>query len=93
MKIGSTDDTGSTPLHWACYSAAEAAVSALIAWGAELDVQEYAHGSTPLHLAVTSGSSRIVKWLLIAGCNRYIENKEGQTALDLAKEKNEDEMV
>jgi ankyrin repeat protein len=39
MKIGSLDDGGSTTLHWACYSSAEAAVSALIAWGVELDVQ------------------------------------------------------
>jgi ankyrin repeat protein len=39
MKIGSTDFGGSTPLHWACYSGAERAVAALLAWGAEIDCQ------------------------------------------------------
>ncbi len=84
MKIGSTDASGSTALHWACYSASENAVSALIAWGAELDCQENLHGATPLHLAVISGNCRIVKWLLLAGCDRYIVNKKNQTARDLA---------
>ena len=39
MRIGSTDAAGSTALHWACYSASEKAVAALIAWGAEMDGQ------------------------------------------------------
>lgn len=84
MKIGGTDAGGSTPLHWACYSAAENAVSALIAWKAELDAQENVHGATPLHLAVIAGNTRIVKWLLLAGCDRDIVNKKGQKAWDLA---------
>lgn len=89
MKIGGTDSGGSTCLHWACYSAAENAVSALIAWGAELDCQEYVHGATPLHLAIIAGSERIVKWLLLAGCDRTLVNKKGQTPKDLALEKKE----
>lgn len=45
------------------------------------------HGATPLHLAVIAGSERIVKWLLLAGCDRNLVNKKGQTPKDLALEK------
>ena len=84
MKIGSTDFGGSTPLHWACYSGSERAVSALLAWGAEIDCQQNLNGSTPLHLAVVTGNLRIVKWLLVQGCDTAIKNKKGATALTLA---------
>jgi ankyrin repeat protein len=41
---------------------------------------------TPLHLAVMSGNGRIVKKLLIRGCDRNIPNYSGKLALDIAKE-------
>ena len=40
---------------------------------------------TPLHLAVMSGNGRIVKKLLLKGCDRNIENYNGKLALDIAK--------
>jgi ankyrin repeat protein len=42
---------------------------------------------TPLHYAVVSDSIRLVKKLLLFGCDKTIRNKRGQTALDLAIEK------
>jgi ankyrin repeat protein len=39
---------------------------------------------TPLHLAVLSGSSQVVKKLLLGGCDRTIKSKTGQSAYDLA---------
>lgn len=44
-------------------------------------------------MAVIAGSARIVKWLLIAGCDRRIKNKSGQTARDLALEKKEEHIA
>ena len=41
---------------------------------------------TPLHLAVMSGNGRIVKKLLIRGCNRNIKNYSGKLPLDIANE-------
>lgn len=51
---------------------------------------------TPLHLAVMSGNGRIVKKLLIKGCDRNIPNYSGKLPLDIAKEndyKNIAEMI
>ncbi len=41
---------------------------------------------TPLHLAVMSGNGRIVKKLLIRGCDRNIPNYSGKLPLDIARE-------
>lgn len=41
---------------------------------------------TPLHLAVLSGNGRIVRKLLIKGCDRNIKNFKGKLPLDLAIE-------
>ena len=65
----------------------ENAVSALLAWGAQRDIQEDSNLMTPLHYAVVSDNIRIVKKLLLFGCDKTIKNKKGQTALDLAIEK------
>jgi hypothetical protein len=81
-----TDSKGSTPLHWACYSGMENSAYALISWGAEIDKQEATFGMTPLHLATMSGNGRIVKKLLIKGCDRNIRAYNGKLALDIARE-------
>lgn len=41
---------------------------------------------TPLHLAVMSGNGRIVKKLLVRGCDRHIANFSGKVPLQLAQE-------
>ena len=51
---------------------------------------------TPLHLGVMSGNGRIVKKLLLKGCDRNIRAFNGKLALDLALEneyKNISEMI
>jgi palmitoyltransferase len=48
---------------------------------------------TPLHLAVLSGNSKIVKKLLIKGCDRTIVNYENKSALDLAVSQEYESMV
>ena len=87
IKIGSSDARGNTALHWAAYAGMSNAVAALVAWGAELDRRENAHGMTPLHLGVLSASGKVVKKLLLAGCDRMLFNREGKRAIDLAREK------
>ena len=38
VDINKQDRRGSTPLHWACYSNSEIALSYLLAWGPELNI-------------------------------------------------------
>ena len=40
VDINAQDKRGSTPLHWACYSTSEIALSYLLAWNPELNVQD-----------------------------------------------------
>ena len=51
MDIDETDNRGSTPLHWACYSKAEFALSYILSMSPELESVDQ-NGFTPLHLAV-----------------------------------------
>jgi palmitoyltransferase len=41
---------------------------------------------TPLHLAVMSGNGRIVRRLLLKGCNRNIKSKSEKLPLDIARD-------
>jgi palmitoyltransferase len=54
LNIQSVDDMGSTPLHWACYTGSENAVSFLLSWKINVNAQDR-EGLTALHLAVMSG--------------------------------------
>jgi ankyrin repeat protein len=51
MDINTADNRGSTPLHWACYSKAEFALSYILAMAPDLEITDQ-NGLTPLHLAV-----------------------------------------
>jgi len=51
MGINEPDNRGSTPLHWACYSKAEFALSYILAMNPQLEITDQ-NGLTPLHLAV-----------------------------------------
>ena len=79
------DKRGSTPLHWACYSNSEIALSFLLAWGPELNNQDQ-DGFTPLHLAVKNvdqvESTRPVRWLLQRGADTSIRDNNNETPID-----------
>ena len=89
MDIDQQDKRGSTPLHWACYSSCEVALSYLLAWRPNLNLQDN-DGYTPLHLAVKSvdsvESTRPVRFLLIRGANTQIRDNEGRTPGNLVTE-------
>ncbi len=45
------------------------------------------NGNTPLHIAVDYGNANAVDFLLKRKANKKIKNKDGKTALDVAREK------
>lgn len=73
MSLEEKDNRGSTPLHWACYSRSEFALSYILAMNPNLDSTDNA-GFTPLHLAIKSvgelRSTRPVRALLLKGASR-----------------------
>mmetsp|Transcript_6756 Transcript_6756/g.4875 ORF Transcript_6756/g.4875 Transcript_6756/m.4875 type:complete len:178 (+) Transcript_6756:655-1188(+) len=86
MDVNLTDNRGSTPLHWACYSRAEFALNYLLSMKPDLEVKDL-QGYTPLHLAIKSvaelKSTRPVRALLLKGANRDAEDKKGTNCLDM----------
>lgn len=73
-----------TPLLHAIHKAQPAAVSALLAAGANPNGAER-DGSTPLMMAAGYGYTDIVKILLAHGANPRTATRDGITALDLAR--------
>lgn len=73
MSLEEKDHRGSTPLHWACYSRSEFALSYILAMNPNLNSIDNA-GFTPLHLAIKSvgelRSTRPVRALLLKGASR-----------------------
>jgi len=85
LDLNLRDQRGSTPLHWACYSHSEIALSYLLAWNPNLDIKDN-DGYTALHLAVKSvdhvESVRPVRFLLIRGADKNVQDNDGNTPLD-----------
>lgn len=86
QDIVAIDEYGSTPLHWACYSGAEEAVSFLLSFNPDINRQDK-EGLTPLHLAVASNNDRIVLKLLQNGADKKIENYKKEIPMNLATKK------
>lgn len=51
------------------------------------------NGWTPLHAAAFGGKGDVVIWLLKAGANRTLKDKNGKTPLDLANSKKHEAIV
>ena len=79
------DKAGNTPLHWACRGAHVDVVALLLQKSPAINVANKL-GDTPLHSAAWAGSAPIIQLLLsIPGIDTQVKNKDGQTALSLAK--------
>jgi palmitoyltransferase len=83
----SVDESGSTPLHWACYAGAEEAVNFLLNLNVDINEQDK-EKLTPLHLATNEGRENIVLKLLQKNADKNIPNNKGELPIDLARKKN-----
>ena len=85
------DKSGSTPLHWACFSCSELALIYLLAWlkPSDLQIQDN-NGYTALHLSVGSSEQlkncRPTRALLYRGAVKDIKDNEGKKPIDKARE-------
>ena len=82
------DEDGFTVLMYACQRDNLQLVQFLVE-EAEVDknVQSIKDGSTALHTAVAANRVEIVRYLLEAGANRTLVNREGKTPRQLAEER------
>lgn len=89
MRLSETDNRGSTPLHWACYSKSEFALAYLLAMDLELEAKDEA-GFTALHLAIRTvgelNTTRPVRSLLLKGASRKAVTNKGESCTDLIKD-------
>jgi ankyrin repeat protein len=88
IDINMQDRRGGSPLHWACHSNAEMALSYILALKPNINLQDI-DGFTPLHLAVKAvdslQSTRCVRYLLLHGARNDIKDKRGKVPADYVK--------
>ncbi|XP_051113792.1 protein VAPYRIN-like [Andrographis paniculata] len=88
VKGGSADAAvdGEAPLHAAVAGRRRDCVRLLLGNGAKADAQSARDGETPLHVAARIGDEQMVRMLLSKGGDKYVINKAGRTAYDVAAE-------
>lgn len=86
FDINQGDKKLSTALHWAAFLNKENALTYLLAWGADPNLQDI-DNNTPLHLSVIlscrTGNTRNVKLLLLKGASRDVRNNDSYRPIDL----------
>ncbi|EGD72854.1 hypothetical protein PTSG_04582 [Salpingoeca rosetta] len=83
--IDAKDNAGWTPLHEACNHGHLELAELLLKANANVDAKGF-EDITPLHDAAMNGHTDVVKLLVKHGADPTLENKDGQTAIDLADE-------
>nr|XP_004661577.1 ankyrin repeat and EF-hand domain-containing protein 1 [Jaculus jaculus] len=83
-NINATDNFLWTPLHFACHAGQQDIVELLVKSGATVDAVSI-NNSTPLSRAIESCRLDTVKYLLDIGAKFQLENRNGQSAMDVAK--------
>ena len=75
VDLRAVDNKNGTALHWAAYLGCEMATSVLLTW-LPVSALNYRDkdGFTPLHHGTISGSTRIVRSILLKGANASIKD-------------------
>ena len=102
-NVNTRDKFNRIPLHYAADEGYLEIVKYLILKGSEIDTKaafylqlgsiELTLGCTSLHLAARNGHLEIVKYLVYQGADVNLKNNEDKNALDLAKKRENQEIV
>ena len=88
------DKYGMNPVHLAAYVGKLACLQLLIKDGRQFDIQTgNALLDLPIHLAALGGHTDVVKWMIECGVPIDVRNAVGKTALDIAIERGNEEMI
>ena len=82
MDINQKDFNGSTPLHWACHLGSEKAVTFILSWTDDIDIQD-TKGKTALYLAVQATRVKIIQKLIRKGADTYIRDNTQKNIYDV----------
>jgi len=88
--VNAIDNNGRSPLHHASEQRYDAVLKELIEKGARLDLADR-FGNTPLHQATLVGNAYTTGFLVKAGADPKVRNKDGKTSFDLAMQSTKSE--
>jgi ankyrin repeat protein len=92
-SITARNQAGGTPLHDAALGGNADVVMLLLDRGAGIDDRERESGATPLMMAASMGRVEVVTLLLKRGANPQLRDKAGHTALERARDSENEEAV
>jgi len=85
---------GFTPLHIAAFNGHSEVVEWLVRFGGvDVNLQDTSREHTALHVAVEENKVKTVKVLLELGANKRLQNADKETALDIAKDDNNQPLI
>jgi ankyrin repeat protein len=91
--VNNVDGDGSTPLLDAVVHEHPDVIELLLDLGADVNAQNTRSGSTALHQAVKTGNVEIVRMLLVRDVDRSLIDGDGRTALDLAINDGDEDII
>lgn len=91
--VTAQNQSGGTPLHDAALGGNAEVATLLLDHGAAIDERERESGATALMMAASLGRVEVVKLLLKRGANRRLRDKSGHTALERARDGENEDIV
>jgi uncharacterized protein len=91
--VNTLNRNGATPLQDAALGGNPEVIGLLLDRGAHIDATDEKSGATPLMLAAALARTQAVALLLARGANPTIKDHQGRTALERAKETEDEEIV
>jgi len=88
FDLNTRNDSGQTPLYWACELPTPEIAKLLVQFGADMNIAELTGGFTPLHLTAFIGNEPLAAYLIENGADIARRNNSGGTALHFAAKNN-----